>query len=216
MSSSVPPERKKILKIVLIINLCGSAAVIAAAVLLFMLNIKDPAQRIIQKNNISASKTESASEQENLEMFDGWINKLPGKYTVGEKIRMNDIKEFYFTYDSSTNPPYFQRYKLSVKDGSYFFYHEKREGDHWPLTEKDVTVSGTKELSKEEFLKFYSLLEGGKVERRSEHLEAGGAGPWMFLYWNGDMNDYQEYEFESYGKRTDFEKLCREMSGSAD
>ena len=82
---------------------------------------------------------------------------LPGNgpKTVGADVKMEDITEFYFTYDSSTNPPLFQRYRFSVKDGAYQFYHEKREGNHWPLREKDITVSGTKELSPEEWKTFF-------------------------------------------------------------
>ena len=73
---------------------------------------------------------------------------LPGNgpKTVGTDVKMPDITEFYFTYSSSTYPPEFQRYRFLVKNGAHLFHHEKREGNHWPLTEKDITVTGTKEL----------------------------------------------------------------------
>ena len=63
---------------------------------------------------------------------------LPGNgpKTVGTDVKMPDITEFYFTYSSSTYPPEFQRYRFLVKNGAHLFHHEKREGDHWPLTEK--------------------------------------------------------------------------------
>ena len=69
---------------------------------------------------------------------------------VGKDVAPEDISEFYFTYDASTYPPEFQRYRLFKKDGRVFFYHEKREGDHWPLREEDATVTGTTELSEEQ------------------------------------------------------------------
>ena len=135
---------------------------------------------------------------------------LPGNgpKTVGADVKMEDITDFYFTYDSSTNPPQFQRYRFSVKDGTYQFYHEKREGNHWPLREKDITVSGTKELSLEEWKTFFDYLKDGKVEKRKEHLESGGRGPWLFLYWKGDKGKIQEFTFASYEKRISFEKYC--------
>ena len=72
---------------------------------------------------------------------------------VGDDIAGEDISEFYFTYDASTYPPEFQRYRLFKKDGRVFFYHEKREGDHWPLREEDATVTGTTELTGERFFR---------------------------------------------------------------
>ena len=135
---------------------------------------------------------------------------LPGNgpKIVGTDVKIDDITEFYFTYDSSTNPPQFQRYRFSVKDGAYLFYHEKREGNHWPLREKDITVSGTKELSLEEWKTFFDYLKDGKVEKRKEHLESGGRGPWLFLYWKGDKSKIQEFSFANYGKQISFEKFC--------
>ena len=64
---------------------------------------------------------------------------------VGATVKQKDVTEFYYTLSSSTNPPRFQRYRFYTAEGKYYFYHEKREGDHWPLREEDVTVSGTKE-----------------------------------------------------------------------
>lgn len=131
---------------------------------------------------------------------------------VGKNISQEDITDFYFTYDSSTNPPYFQRYRLYLEEGKHYFYHEKREGDHWPLTESDVTISGKKELSEEEWENFYELLEGGTVEKRKEHLESGGRGPWLFIYWKKDKGRFQEYSFESYDKQLEFEKYCKKTA----
>ena len=63
-----------------------------------------------------------------------------GSKIVGKNIKINDINDFYYTLDGSTNPPYFHRYRFYKEEGKYFFYHEKREGDHWPLTDGDITV----------------------------------------------------------------------------
>lgn len=131
-----------------------------------------------------------------------------GVMTVGTDIPQEDITEFYFTLDSSTNPPYFQRYRFYVENGGHWFYHEKREGRHWPLTKADITVSGSVELSDEQWAKFFDLIKGGKVEKRKEHTESGGRGPWLFLYWKGDRSKYQEFSFPSWGARDAFEKYC--------
>ena len=131
---------------------------------------------------------------------------------VGKNIRKEDISDFYFTYDASTYPPYFQRYRFYTEEGKYYFYHEKREGDHWPLTEADATVKGTIELTDEEWERFYELLKDGKAEKRQEHLESGGRGPWLYLYWKKDRGKYQEFSFASYGKRLEFEEFCKELA----
>ena len=35
-----------------------------------------------------------------------------GSKIVGKNIKINDINDFYYTLDGSTNPPYFQRYRF--------------------------------------------------------------------------------------------------------
>ena len=141
------------------------------------------------------------------------IITLGGKtMIVGKNIRKEDISDFYFTYDASTDPPYFQRYRFFTENGRYYFYHEKREGDHWPLVESDVTFSGKKELNEEEWDRFFELLKDGKVEKRQEHLESGGRGPWLFLYWKKDRSKYQEFSFASYEKQLEFEGFCKELA----
>ncbi len=131
-----------------------------------------------------------------------------GPKIIGTEVAIEDITEFYYTYSTSTYPPKYQRYHFSVKDGDYLFYHEKREGRHWPLDEKDITVSGTIKLSREEWNQFFDYVKGGKVEKRKEHLETGGRGPWLFLYWKGDQSKIQEFTFANYGKQTAFENFC--------
>ena len=135
-----------------------------------------------------------------------------GEKLVGTDVKPEDVTEFYYTYSTSTDPPHYQRYRFYTEDGKRFFFHEKREGDHWPLTEDDATVSGTVELTEAEWKAFFDCLKGGTVKKREENLESGRAGPWLYLYWNGDKGKYQEFTFESYGARCDFEELCEGLA----
>lgn len=135
------------------------------------------------------------------------------RFIVGKGIKEDDIDHFYLTYDSSTDPPYFQRYVLYVEDGKHMFHHEKREGDVWPLTEEYITVEGTFELSDDEWNKCFELLKGGKVEKRPDDVTDGGdSGPFLYLYWSGDKDKYQVFSFESYKKQKAYEELCVELS----
>ena len=120
--------------------------------------------------------------------------------TVGATVKHKDVTEFYYTLSSSTNPPRFQRYRFYTAEGKYYFYHEKREGDHWPLREEDVTVSGTKELTEGEW--------DASVRRRHESADAGSRGPWLYLYWRGDHGKIQEFSFASPELKRAFEDLC--------
>jgi len=140
---------------------------------------------------------------------------LKKEFVVGKDIAKEDILQFYFTYDSSTYPPEFQRYRFYTEGGKLLFYQEKREGDHWPLSESDATVTGTKELSAEEWDTMFSLLCGGTARAREEHLESGGRGPWLFLYWKGDRGKIQEFTFASYEKQREFEAFCVALKGEA-
>ena len=117
-------------------------------------------------------------------------------------------RQQFVGFASGKRPPEFQRYRFLVKNGAHLFHHEKREGNHWPLTEKDITVTGTKELSQAEWQQFFNYLKKGKVEKRKEHLEDGGRGPWMFLYWKGDKGKIQEYSFPSWDAQKSFEEFC--------
>jgi len=134
-----------------------------------------------------------------------------GKYTVGSRIKNGDITEFYYTIDSSTNPPEFQRYHFGVEDGKHIFYHEKREGDHWPLTEADVSVSGTYELTDDEWNEFLGYLEDGEVQKRQDNADSGGRGPWLYLYWKGDKSEIQEFTFASYDREKAFVEFCESI-----
>ena len=131
---------------------------------------------------------------------------------VGKNITVEDITKFYYTEASSTNPPNYQRYRFYVDNGKYMFYREKREGNSFPLTEKDISLTDTKELSEQEWSAFCNCIIGGKVSKRTENTESGNSGPWTYLYWKGDRSKYQEYEFESPEKAAEFEEMCKELS----
>lgn len=138
---------------------------------------------------------------------------MGGKLVVGKNIAFADITEFYYTRSSSTNPPDYQRYHFLVQDGAGTFYHEKREGNHWPLTEEDVTLSGTVELSQQELETFFTLLKDGQVVKREEAQATGGSGPWLYLYWTGDRGKYQAFSFSSWQAQRDFEAFCIRLQG---
>lgn len=137
-----------------------------------------------------------------------YMNGAVGR-TVGETVKLKDVTDFYFTYSTSTDPPLFQRYRFYLEEnGKPVFYHEKREGDHWPLREGDVTLSGTKELTGEQWAAFFECLRGGRVRKRRESAESGSRGPWTYLYWRGDHGKIQEFTFPSPEARRTFEDMC--------
>ena len=130
---------------------------------------------------------------------------------VGKDIALESITEFYYTHSSSTYPPDYQRYRFYVEEGTYKFYHEKREGTDWPLTESHITGSGSIELSEKEWAEFLNLLKGGAVKKRNPSFESGGSGPWLYLYWKGDRSKYQEFSFASEEMRSSFEHISMEL-----
>jgi len=144
---------------------------------------------------------------------------LGGRYmfghskVVGRDIDFADITEFYFTRASSTYPPAYQRYHFSAADGVYRFDHETREGRTFPLREDDITVSGTLELTTEQWEAFLSYLYGGSVRKRSESIESGGSGPSLYLYWNGDRGSYQQFSFAAWDGAAAFEAFCETLRG---
>ena len=135
-------------------------------------------------------------------------------YVAGVDFAPEEITEFYYTVSTSTFPPHYQRYRFYKEDGAYKFFHETREGDHLPLTETDATVSGTIELSGDQWSDFLVLLVGGKVIERQEHPESGNSGPWLYLYWTGDKGKIQEFSFVSLSTQSDFEALCERLAGN--
>ncbi len=131
---------------------------------------------------------------------------------VGKAVKKADIRDFYWTYDASTYPPDFLRYRFYVEDGAYKFFWERREGDHWPLTEADRTASETIDLTEAEWDALWACLENGTVTRRTDNAESGSSGPWTFLYWEGDKGDWQVFSFASWDAQTSFEALCASLA----
>lgn len=140
----------------------------------------------------------------------------PKDKVVGRDIAPEDITEFVYTRSSSTFPPSYQRYRLYTDGGTYKFYHEKREGTHWPLTESDITISGSRELSNEEWKEILGYLEGGKATKRKEHTESGGSGLSLYLYWTGDGSKDQEFSFITLEAKDSFEKFCDGLAVSTE
>ena len=132
-------------------------------------------------------------------------------FEVGTDIKLEDIRDFYYTIDASTYPPRFQRFRFFVEEGKHMFYHEKREGNHWPLRESDKTDYGTLELNDDEWASFFDYLKEGTVRAREEEVVDGDSGPWMYLYWKNDKDKYQEFSFESYGRRLEFADFCEAL-----
>ena len=145
-----------------------------------------------------------------------WAADGPAAKTVGVDIAFEDITDFYYTYDASTAPPRFLRYRFYAEDGTHRFYHETREGGGWPQTEANITSSGTIELTDEQWAAFCDLLRGGTAREREEVLVDGDAGPWLFLYWKGGEKEGREFAFEQPGTLLAFEAYCAELKeGSA-
>jgi len=130
----------------------------------------------------------------------------------GTDIAAEALTEFYYTRSSSTNPPDYQRYRFYTEDGTRKFYHEKREGSHWPLTEDDITLAATVELTAEEWAEFLHYISGGTVTRRSDSAEAGDSGPWLYLYWEGDRGTHQVFSFASSNEKKAFEAFCAKLA----
>lgn len=128
--------------------------------------------------------------------------------TVADDIDTKDITEFYYTTAASTNPAVRKQYHFYMEGEQWWFFHESREGNHWPLTEKDIVSCGTVALSAEDSAQFISCISGGKVTKRTDSAESGSKGPWLYLYWKGDKGKYQQFSFADYSAQTAFEQLC--------
>ncbi|MBQ6973400.1 MAG: hypothetical protein IJQ17_01145, partial [Oscillospiraceae bacterium] len=95
--------------------------------------------------------------------------------------------------------------------------HETRErpGDYGPTTEADVTDTGTMTLTDEEWAEFLGFLQDGTVSARNDSADAGGDGPWTFLYWKNDKAKYQVFSFRDDGTRLQFEAFCAALAQTA-
>lgn len=130
--------------------------------------------------------------------------------TVGVDITAEDILDFYYTVSNINYDAYYQRYRFYVEDGKHMFFHETRErpNDYGPCTEEDTTLTGTMELTDEQWAEFTDLLSGGTVKAREESADSGDSGPWLYLYWTHDKGSIQEFSFDSYATQKEFEEFC--------
>lgn len=137
--------------------------------------------------------------------------------TVGGKIGIKDIKEFYYTVENINYDAFYQRYRFYVEDGNYYFFHETRErkDDYGPATEEDATARGTLKLSDDEWEGFYDLILDGKVMERADDAASGDSGPWYYLYWKGDKDKYQVFSFASQKKAGEFVDYCAGLAEKA-
>ncbi|MCR4585825.1 MAG: hypothetical protein K5686_08905 [Lachnospiraceae bacterium] len=133
------------------------------------------------------------------------------KKTVGKDIAKEDITEFYYTEENINYNAFYQRYRFYVEDGKHMFFHETRErnNEYGPCTEKDVTKTGTIELTEDQWSEFFGYVNNGIVKAREDSAESGGSGPWLYLYWTGDRSKYQQFSFDSYDSETKFEEFCK-------
>ena len=141
----------------------------------------------------------------------GGINTWTGEIEKEEGMdpMFDGFTDFYYTYDASTAPPYYQRCRFYEEDGEFFFYHETREGGGWPQTEKDITASGTIKMTEEDKKTFFSYLEGGAIKEPEINDGDGDAGPWTYIYRGKGQ---EEYAFPSYAARLAFEEYCEGLS----
>lgn len=143
------------------------------------------------------------------------VMTLPGKTrTVGTDIDVNDITDFYYTEENINYDAYYQRYRFYVEDGRHMFFHETRErrNDYGPCTEEDTTLTGTIELTDDQWGTFTGLVSGGMVRAREESADSGSSGPWLYLYWTGDKGKYQMFSFASYENEKKFEDFCLSLA----
>ena len=162
------------------------------------------------------SKASSASDSEEdaiMDIFNSLFS-FDREMVVGKNIALDEITDFYCNRSSSTYPPDYQVYRFFIEDGKPQFYHETREGDSWPLTEEDITVSGTKELTQEEWDEFCSFLEGGHVKKEDDEPIDGDDGPWFTLYWKRDRSEFRDFSFATYDTQGSFEDYCAGLAES--
>lgn len=163
------------------------------------------------QNMAAAGAEQNAAAAEDAELAD--IMKIAE--ITDRAIPVGDVTDFYYTYENINYNAFYQRYRFYVEDGKYMFHHETRErpGDYGWTTEEDITAEGTYELSEADWMRVMALLQNGKVsERNDDDVVDGDDGPWTFIYWKGDKDTIQVFNFASYGDRSAFVKFCEELA----
>ena len=142
---------------------------------------------------------------------DSDVKLFKKEFMVGKDIERHNILDFYYTYENINFDASYQRYHIyKEKDGRHFFFHETRErkGEYGPTTPADATKRETIEMTDEQWKKFYELICDGTVKEHVETADAGGSGPWYYLYWDKDKEKYREYKFPSYEAEKAFLEFC--------
>ncbi len=142
-------------------------------------------------------------------------NKMSGNSVIeGTKVGIDDISDFYYTYENINYNAFYQRYRFFIKDGKYMFFHETRErkNDYGPCEEEDAIRKGEFELNEKQWSDFYDLIKEGKANKRNESVEDGDSGPWMFIYSDKLVKEGYEYHFASYDARCKFEDFCASLA----
>lgn len=130
---------------------------------------------------------------------------------VGKKIKKEDVKAFFYTLSSSAYPAKCETYVFYTQKDEYKFECNKKEGKHFPLLDGDVVFSTEKTVSDVVWNTLFECLQGGKVTKRKAHLETGVLLS-LYLYWEGDRDKWQEFSFETLGKKLEFERLCQMLA----
>ena len=136
-------------------------------------------------------------------------------FEVGTDIERHQILDFYYTYENINYDAFYQRYHIyKTNDGQHYFFHETRErkDDYGPCTAADATKRETIEMTDEQWKQFYELVTGGTVKEHEESAEAGGSGPWYYLYWEKDKEKYREYTFKNYAAEKAFKEFCESLA----
>ncbi len=149
-----------------------------------------------------------------LSLFGG-CGKSRGEETITNRaIPLEDVTDFYYTYENINFNAYFQRYRFYREDGKYYFLHETRErpGQYGPATEADVKRAGTFEITAEEWKDFLAYLKDGTVSAKTDSAASGGSGPWTFLYWKNDKGRDRAFAFPDHDTRNRFEAFCASLA----
>ncbi|MBQ9664251.1 MAG: hypothetical protein IJV40_13980 [Oscillospiraceae bacterium] len=133
----------------------------------------------------------------------------------GVSAPLGDITDFIYTYDWVGYNALYQRYRFTVEDGAYLFYHETRkiENDYGWASEADIASSGTVFLSVYDWMDFLDYLTDGTAAEPVESLEDGDSGPWMYLsFRSGNTVERKEFFFASPDRWLAFEAYCQSLA----
>lgn len=148
----------------------------------------------------------------------GCAGQEPPEVELSDETGMDEIVDFYHTYEWDGFNAEYQRYRFYVEDGRHMFFHETRKvhNTYGPATEKDVTAKGTRELTEEEWRNFLAFLDCGKLSKPEESVLDGDSGPWLYAY-RQEKNGVVRYAFDFTPRDglLAFEDFCEGLAKSA-